>query len=137
MEEVWKDVVGYEGLYLVSNLGNVKRVRNGKLVASSDNGCGYMCVSLGKKGEKRRSISIHLLVIRSFVGPAPVDENGVEYQCDHKDGNKKNNQISNLEYVTRAENIKRSHQLPGRRPKRRKNQGSGSLSLADLIWSKV
>lgn len=116
MQEEWRDIEGYEGLYRVSNLGRVKNIKFNRILTGSQNTWGYLAVSLCKNG-KGRSFSIHSLVIRSFVGKAPIQENGIPYDCHHKDGNKRNNNLSNLEYVTKSENIAHSHTMPDRKPR--------------------
>lgn len=116
MQEEWRDVEGYEGLYQVSNLGRVKNVKYDRMLTGSRNTWGYLGVNLCKNGIGKK-ISIHLLVIRAFVGRAPIDRNGISYDCHHKDGDKRNNKLSNLEYVTKSENIAHSHTIPGRKPR--------------------
>lgn len=95
MEE-WKDVVGYEGRYQVSNLGRVRN-KHYIILAPQLTHAGYYKVTLfdGKKKGKL----IHRLVMEAFVGQS-------ELQVNHKDFNKINNQLSNLEYTTSKENIR-------------------------------
>jgi len=116
MSEEWRDIEGYEGLYQVSNLSRVRNIKYNRILTGSENTWGYLTAKLCKKG-KSKGFSIHLLVIRSFVGKAPIQENGIRYDCHHKDGNKKNNKLSNLEYVTKSENITHSYTMPGRKPR--------------------
>lgn len=120
MEEVWKPIKGYEGLYEVSNLGNVRSfdkvvrcVRNGKEMGITHKGKvlkpvkrqhGYLGVMLyGKGGHKTRGLktfSIHRLVATAFI-PNP---NGLS-EVNHIDEDKTNNTATNLEWVTRLENV--------------------------------
>lgn len=100
MIEVWKDIFGYEGLYKVSNLGNVKSLGNDKkrkekILKSYRNKCdGYLFVVLCKEG-KRKNIYIHRLVVQAFLtNPDKLP------QVNHKDENKLNNNVSNLEFCT-------------------------------------
>ena len=105
MEE-WKDIIGYEGLYKVSNLGNVKSVErilsNGHkhkekhLYTHLING--YVVVSLFKDG-KQRNFKVYRLVAKSFI-PNPENKPCV----DHIDTNKENNKVENLKWVTYQEN---------------------------------
>ena len=101
MTEVWKDVKNYEGLYQISNLGNVKRISSGKRLKPY-NRKGYIRVALSKD-DTTKHIDIHRLVAQAFI---PNPENKPE--VNHKDENKLNNEVSNLEWVTRKENIKHS-----------------------------
>ena len=97
--EQWKVVKGFEN-YLVSSLGNVKTI-NGKLkkvVYDSKNDYGYVELWKNNKGKKFR---IHRLVAETFIPNTLGKE-----QVNHIDGDKKNNCISNLEWVTPKENIR-------------------------------
>lgn len=102
---ILKPVIGYEGIYLVSEFGDVIKVYfNGKtiktiIMKSGKNRKGYLVVSLSKDNV-RKSYSIAYLVARNFIGKRP---DGL--QINHKDGNKINNHFSNLEYVTCKENV--------------------------------
>lgn len=100
--EIWKDIAGYEGLYQISNFGRVKRTyRNGnvKILKSWINRQGYLIVDLCKNS-KRKHFPVHRLVAQAFI---PNPENKPE--PNHEDGNKFNNHVSNLKWVTRAENV--------------------------------
>ena len=112
MEEVWKDIPGYEGLYQVSNLGQVKslprvvRARGlGKrkpperLLHPGRCRSGHLYVNLRKDGSTHHS-EIHRLVMLAFVGPCPK---GLEV-C-HNDSNPKNNRLDNLRYDTHLNNM--------------------------------
>ena len=108
--ERWQDVVGYEGLYLVSDYGRVwsvdrtvdgargKRRLNGRVLRPSLAG-GYQKIDLCQNA-MRNTFLIHRLVAAAFLGPCPAEK-----QVNHKDGCKLNNLSSNLEYVTHSENI--------------------------------
>lgn len=100
--EVWKDVKGYEGLYKVSNTGKVKSFQRNREKFLSDKYYenGYLRASLSKNKEKKK-VLIHRLVAETFI---PNPENKPE--VNHIDGNKKNNNASNLEWCTRCENVK-------------------------------
>ena len=101
MDEIWHDIEGYEGLYQVSNKGHVKSLYKGseKILKPWDNGRGYLLVTLYKNGVVL-SKSIHRLVAISFI---TNPEN--KPQVNHKDENKSNNCIENLEWATANENI--------------------------------
>ena len=99
MEEIWKDIEGYEGRYQVSNLGRVKRVTTGRILKGGKNTCGYLKVQLYKNGSKSDK-TIHRLVAQAFI---PNPENKLE--INHIDEYKTNNVVSNIEWATRKENI--------------------------------
>jgi hypothetical protein len=108
MQEDWRPVVGYEGIYEVrsgSDGGKVRRVcalkrtRIGKLLGSQDPQ-GYMRAVLSKPGEKPKYKRLHTLILEAFVGPRP---NGME-GC-HADDNKLNNTFPNLYWGTRSSNV--------------------------------
>lgn len=106
MKEIWKDVVGYEGLYKVSNLGNVKSIRTNKLLCFSISNKRYFRVGLCKNG-KRKWSAIHRLVAEAFI-PNPNN-----FPCvNHKDCNKQNNKLTNLEWCSYSyNNLYKNHQL--------------------------
>jgi len=111
--ENWKDIAGYEGSYQVSDLGNIKSLnykRSGQArnLKPSVDGCGYLRVALCKNG-RLRTRKVHRLVAEAFLG----DSSGKE--VNHKDGNRTNNNIANLELVTRLENMRHSFNELGRR----------------------
>lgn len=104
MKEIWKDIVGYEGQYQISNLGNVlslnyMHTRKPHLLKTRKTYDGYNRVNLCMNG-KAESVSIHSLVAKAFI-PNPDNKP----QINHIDGNKDNNCVSNLEWVTGKENI--------------------------------
>ena len=112
MEEIWKDVKGYEGYYLVSNLGNVKSVdryvkhdeenvslKRGAYKKAQLFECGYMYINLSKNG-KSNYFRVHRLVAEAFI---PNPDNLPE--VNHKDENKLNNCVDNLEWCTREYNL--------------------------------
>ena len=98
--EIWRDVVGYEGLYQVSNIGRVKSFYSlgERLLTPSSNKSGYMYVVLTKDGV-RKSCKVHTLVARAFL-PNPENKPVVH----HKDSNRSNNRVENLQWVTHQEN---------------------------------
>ena len=113
-EEIWMDVINYEGKYQVSNLGNVKSLKrvdlNNKLIRSrflkpGTNRGGYFQVVLCNDNN-RSTRTIHQLVAESFLNHKP---NGYKLVVNHIDFNKKNNRLDNLELVSQRENANRKH----------------------------
>ena len=98
VDEVWKDVLHYEGLYLVSNYGRVKNAITGKFKTQSDNGHGYLKVIL-YKNNKGKNEYVHRLVALAFI-PNPENKTTV----NHLDEDKQNNYVGNLEWATQSEN---------------------------------
>lgn len=94
----WKDVIGYEGLYQVSECGQVKSIKNG-LMKPCLTTHGYRLVNLCKDG-KVKTFSVHRLVMYAFVG---VREDMV---VNHIDECRTNNHVSNLEYTTNSGNLR-------------------------------
>ena len=126
IEEVWKEIVDYEN-YEVSNMGRVRSVDRiiyqegfgerrlkGKIVKPWDNGSGYLKVCLGSyagpDGKRKHPTEfVHRLVATAFLGNP-----GNKPQVNHKDRDRHNNNVENLEWVTVSENI--NHSLPFRKP---------------------
>ena len=105
--EVWKDVVGYEGLYKVSECGEVLNTKRNKLQKSYRHGRGYDRIGLTSQGLQRNHY-VHRLVGDAFLEP-PKNVN--QNQINHIDGNKNNNHYSNLEWVTASENMKHASKI--------------------------
>ncbi|MBQ0112046.1 MAG: HNH endonuclease [Bacteroidales bacterium] len=100
MNEIWKDVVNYEGLYQISNKGNVKRLyKNGSRIVKPSNRL-YQDVDLSKNGVHKRQ-AIHRLVALHFI---PNPNPNIKKEVNHIDGNKHNNCVENLEWVSQKEN---------------------------------
>lgn len=111
MEEIWKDIPGFEGLYQASNLGRVKNVKPykskgyyyNKIKTPLQGGHVYHLISLYREG-KPKTMQYHRAIALAFL---PNPENKAE--VNHKDGNKTNNVLSNLEWVTNSENGKHAY----------------------------
>jgi SET domain-containing protein len=103
MNEIFKDIPDYEGIYQVSNLGNVKSIRNGKekILSKRITSRGYVLCSLFKNGELKQ-IQAHQLVAITFLGHKP---DGHKIVVDHIDNNKLNNRLDNLQLISQRENI--------------------------------
>ena len=131
MDEVWKDIPGYEGYYQVSDSGRVRRVKpitntwKGKIL-SFELTTGYPRVMLSRPGTRKHHL-IHELVMLSFVGQRPRG-----HHINHKDGNKVNNHPDNLEYVTPKENDRHSREILGNHTKGEAN-GYSKLTKTQVI----
>lgn len=100
MQEIWKDIKEYEGLYQVSNKGNVKSLnynhtKEEKILRPMVIRNGYLIVTLYKNGKCKRLL-VHRLVLMTF---APIN-NMDKFDVNHKDENKQNNNLDNLEWCT-------------------------------------
>lgn len=118
MLEEWKDISGFEGQYQVSNLGRVRSLDrwvravsggcykiSGQLMRAADNGSGYLFVVMCKHSKYTQRL-VHRLVAEAFI-PNPENKRTV----NHKDGNRQNNYVDNLEWATSSENNKHAYKL--------------------------
>lgn len=116
MEEIWKEITGFEGLYSVSNLGNIKshsrkaNISNGKFRIMKERILkpqitfnGYHAIVLNN-GDKHKMFKIHTLVATHFI-----DNKFNLKEINHIDGNKLNNHINNIEWCSRSQNVKHSY----------------------------
>lgn len=125
MEEIWKDVVGYEGYYEVSNFGNVRRTST-NLKPGRNNKHGYLNVSLSKNG-KSNSKSIHRLVAEAFISnPDNLP------QINHKDCIKTNNFSINLEWCTLEDNIQHAVDNNRYRDQNGENNNMNKITIEDV-----
>lgn len=138
MTEVFVPIKSYEGIYEISNYGNVRSLPRlssqgarlkGKLLSGTINGVGYRQVSL-YKGEGKLDQRIHLLVAHAFV---KNEDPKVNIVVNHKDGNKTNNFWMNLEWTTYSINSVHSYEN-----KLSSNQGathrSSKLKAEDVVY---
>lgn len=109
--ENWKDIPGFEGSYQVSDLGRVRSLdryvngrsnliylRKGKILSPAKHNDGYYQLKLSKGKSCMKTYKIHRLVMLAFVGES-------ELTVNHKNENKRDNSLLNLEYMTHAENV--------------------------------
>lgn len=109
--EIWKDIKNYEGVYQVSNQGNVRRLLSGGRTKPLKNREGlYYTVSLSYS-QYKKTYAVHRLVAETFLLRKPW-----ETEVNHKDGNKHNNCVENLEWVTQQDNIKHATHVLGNSP---------------------
>lgn len=106
--EVWKDVVGYEGIYQVSDLGRIIRIKkskgtSGNYILKPDKNESGLYVTLYNK-DKITKKAIHIIVCEAFYG---IDLN--KKYVNHKDGNRWDNNVYNLEWCTNSENVQHSY----------------------------
>ena len=95
----WRDIPGFDGRYNCSDNGDIYSLVSGIILRPTENNHGYMQVSLHKDGKQNQMI-VHRIIAMVFLGECPIG-----LQVNHIDGDKTNNCVSNLEYVTPAENI--------------------------------
>lgn len=123
LQEIWKDIEGYEGLYQISNLGRVysfdrvipskagsTMVRKAKYLVLC-NRRGYVAVTLINLNSKKKQITVHRLVAQHFI------DNPENKRCvNHIDGNKRNNRVDNLEWATDSENAQHAFKTGLKKP---------------------
>lgn len=114
---MWKEVDGTDGMYFVSDEGNVMSaprfrkcstnngysfyLRKGRLLKQAINSHGYPVVTIKYLDGRQKTFTVHTLVANAFL-----TKGNDKTQVNHKDGNKENNNVSNLEWCTASENIK-------------------------------
>lgn len=119
-KEIWKDVVGYEGFYQVSNLGKIRsldrilivknqyseheRIQKGQMLKLSADSLGYIKIDLCDNLSKSKSVKLHCLIMQAFIGERPN-----KFHINHINGIKTDNRLINLEYVTPSQNIKHAY----------------------------
>lgn len=149
-EEAWKSAVGFEGMYEVSDLGGVRRLETtargrclklrtlpAALLKQHRNHAGYAWITLsgvpGVDGIRKKSKKVvHRLVAEAFLGQAPSEA----HQINHLDGNKENNRLSNLEWVTPKENMRHASAMGLLRPQSpwtSRRRGGQKLAPEDVI----
>ena len=127
VQEEWKPVVGFESCYSVSNLGRIRRdaprcpgQAGGILNPTRPDR--YFRISLERKPKRVRKY-LHVIVAEAFIGPQPVG-----WQVHHIDGNKLNNRVDNLEYVTHQDNVKHAREVLGVLDNRGERDGAHKLT---------
>ena len=131
MKVVWKDIPNYEGIYQISNYGEILRLecydsrghwRNSRIKKQIKNKDGYFVVGLHKNGIESKFL-VHRLVAQAFLNnPLNLPE------VNHKDENKQNNVVSNLEWCTRVYNVNYGN-AQTKRVKTWRNRREGEMIL--------
>lgn len=99
MKKIWTDIVGYEGLYMISSSGDILSVKTNKTRKPTTVRGGYKQLGLINKNGEKRFLLVHRLVLEAFKGKCPE---GMEAR--HLDSNPSNNTLSNLEWGTHRQN---------------------------------
>lgn len=128
--EEWRDIIGYEGLYMVSNMGRIKSFYNNKMriIKASKRSDDYISVGLHKDG---RSVTyyVHVLVADAFL---PNLEG--KPQINHIDGDKTNNRVENLVWVTGSENMNHAYKIGLAKVPRGANHHNAKLTTDDVRY---
>ena len=136
MNEKWRDIAGYEGLYAISSRGRVKRIAGGcgaKIgrILKTSKRRGYVHLSLYRK-QVQDTRKAHQLVAQAFLGPKPSER----HEVNHLNGIRDDNRFENLEWCTRSENLLHAYHVLGtmKRPEAPKGEQSGGarLTLAEV-----
>lgn len=142
MKEIWKDILGYESLYQVSSYGNTRSldrtfIRNnnknskikhkGRILKQRINNKGYYCINL-TKDNKLKTYTVHRLVIKAFV----INQHNKKF-TNHKDGNKLNNFVENLEWVTPKENTQHAYDTGLKVAPNGENSGRSKLTEKEVL----
>lgn len=123
----WKEIDGFAGRYEVSSGGDVRSMLTGRVLSPGRQGRGYMSVLLydGSSPKKPKSCLVHRLVAAAFIGPEPEG-----HQVNHISGDKSDNRVENLEYVTPRENMAHAeaHSIG---PRRRRGSSNTNSKLVE------
>lgn len=126
--EIWKDIKGYEGLYQVSNLGEIKSlcrkkgflIGKEKILKPTKNNKGYLYVTLRKSMQSKKML-VHQIVALTFIN----NPNKCKI-LNHKDGNPSNNCVDNLEWCTQKYNVNHCYKILGYKGSNYKKYGKNS-----------
>lgn len=135
IQEQWKPVRGFEGYYSVSNTGRVRREwvdsygKSGSHpIKSYITKLGYPMLHLMRDG-KRTTAHVHRLMMEAFAWPPPEPN----YEVNHKDGNRANNALENLEWVSKSENHKHRFSVLGQIPTRGSRHGFATFTENQVL----
>lgn len=97
--EIWKPINGFEGEYSISNYGRIRNDRSGRISIGHECGIGYKKFNFWRGNEEIAKAYVHRLVADAFLEKRPDDT-----EVNHKDGNRANNRVDNLEWVSSSGN---------------------------------
>lgn len=123
----WKDIEGYEDKYEISSTGLIRNKNRQNILKPTKASHGYLNVTFWKN-HKRDTRLVHRLVAETFIGKVKLRD------VNHIDGNKLNNNLNNIEYVTRSQNIKHAYDI-GLNHKG-ENHGMSKLTSVDVCFIK-
>jgi len=106
IEEIWKDIEGYEGLYRASNFGNILSVKRNKILTGHIHWTGYLMVCLSFN-QIRKNKYVHRLIATTWI-----ENINNEYTVDHINNNRLDNSVSNLRWMSLSENVSRARSRP-------------------------
>lgn len=112
--EEWRDIPDYEGFYQISDKGRIKRMQSrtntyaGKILKPTLVNK-YLSIYLKRPEQKRQCFRVHALVMYAFVGQRPLPDT----EINHINGNKRDNRLTNLEWLTRQENMDHARNVLG------------------------
>jgi hypothetical protein len=128
MIEQWKPITGWEDLYAVSSLGRFKNTKTGRMRKTQAGTAGY-CQIVLTRNRKQTCLMAHRVVAQEFIGFSDKPE------VNHKDGDKSNNHVSNLEWVTSKQNTQHAIATGLWNPVGEANENA-KLSLSNVHWVK-
>lgn len=135
-QEEWRDLPGFAGAYLVSNMGRIKRgtpargTQVGRILKTPCNPDGYPSAVL-RRDNVTVNVSVHRSVALAFLGVPPEDRPEV----NHKNGNRADNRVANLEFCTRSQNVTHSFRILGRKANsaRGERNSNHKLTAAQVV----
>lgn len=142
MKEIWKDIDEYVGIYQISNNGRIKSLervlppdgvhsklrRKERIVKGRKDRAGYVGFSFSKDGVKSRTYSVHRLVAKYFI-PNPENKSDV----NHKNGDKADNCVNNLEWATRGENQSHAYATGLKKPSKSTRGGKWDKRSKNVV----
>lgn len=126
--EEWREIKGFPG-YMVSDRGQVASFKRKECILLSPglDRCGYLGYGL-HNSSGQHTVKVHVVVMRTFAGECPKGK-----EVNHKDGDKTNNKLSNLEYVTRSCNVQHAFDTGLKNSLRGENHPSAKLTESDVM----